>query len=104
MDMPPDLGQRVRRKPDLYQVQPIRKKRRTKNKPKTVYPRIKLAEKKFKVEKIVADYKEHGSPTQYKVRFLGFPSSEDLWYTEAALTADMPQRLFDAMLTYFMDY
>jgi hypothetical protein len=103
MDMPPDLGPRVRRKPDLYQVQPFPEKKRVK-KEKNVYPRMQLAEQVFDVEKIVAVFPAHGPPTQYQVRFLGFPSSEDRWYTEAALTADMPQRLFDEMLTYFRDY
>jgi hypothetical protein len=103
MDMPPDLGPRVRRKPDLYQVQPFPPRKRRQTKP-LVYPRMQLAEQVFDVEKIVAVFPAHGPPTQYQVRFLGFPSSEDRWYTEAALTADMPQRLFDEMLTYFRDY
>jgi hypothetical protein len=56
------------------------------------------------VEKIVAVFKAHGSPTQYKVRFVGLPPSNDMWYTEAALTEHMPQDLFDDMLTYWILY
>jgi hypothetical protein len=103
MDMPPDLGPRVRKQTVRFEVKFTIRKRQNKKK-KNVYPRMQLAEQVFDVEKIVAVFPAHGPPTQYQVRFLGFPSSEDRWYTEAALTADMPQRLFDDMLTYFMDY